>query len=97
MAFHHIDLRGIVGAFLEEVFHDIAVKTILKTIADKNLVPSTTNTNDRVRLDVRARSFWITGQKSFFNVRVFDTNPKVLNSALQLMSERSNVSIIEEF
>ena len=57
VAFHHIDLRGIVGAFLEEVCHDIAVKTILKTIADNNLVPSTTTTNDRVRLDVRARSF----------------------------------------
>ena len=56
-AFHHNDLRGIVGAFLEEVCHDIAVKTILETIADNNLVPSTTNINDHVRLDVRARSF----------------------------------------
>ena len=37
-----------------------------------NLVPSTANTNDDARLDASARSFWITGQKAFFDVRVFD-------------------------
>ena len=39
-----------------------------------NLVLSTANTNDDARLDASARSFWITGQKAFFDVRVFDSN-----------------------
>ena len=44
------------------------------TVTDNNLVPSTANTNDGARLDVSARGFWITGQKVFSDVRVFDPN-----------------------
>ena len=43
-------------------------------VSDNNLVPSTGNTNGGARLDVSAWSFWITGQKAFFDVRVFDPN-----------------------
>ena len=30
--------------------------------------------NDEVRVDICARSFWVSDQKAFFNVRVFDLN-----------------------
>ena len=70
----HNTLRDITGALLEEVCQDVAIELILQPVTDNNLAPSTTNTNDGARLDVSARSFWITGQKAFFNVRVFDPN-----------------------
>ena len=70
----HSKLRGITGALLEEVCHDVAIEPILQPVTDNNLVPSTVNSNDGARLDVSARSFWITGQKAFFDVKVFDPN-----------------------
>ena len=36
----------------------------------------TAKTNDEVRLDICARSFWVSGQKAFFDVRVFDPNAR---------------------
>ena len=74
MTLRHNTLRDITGALLEEVCQDVAIELILQPVTDNNLAPSTTNTNDGARLDVSARSFWITGQKAFFNVRVFDPN-----------------------
>ena len=44
------------------------------TVTDNNLVPSTANTNDGARLDLIVWGFWITGQKVFSDVRVFDPN-----------------------
>ena len=32
--------------------------------------------NDEVRLDICARSFWVSGHKVFFDVRVFDPNAR---------------------
>ena len=66
----HNKLRGITAALLEEVCHDVAIEPILQPVTDNNLVPGTANTNG-ARLDVSARSFGITGQKAFFDVRVW--------------------------
>ena len=66
-----ITLRDITGALLE-VCHDVAIESIIQTVTDNNLVPSSANTNDGDRLDVSARSFWITSQKASFDVRMFD-------------------------
>ena len=34
----------------------------------------TAKTNDWVQLDIFARSFWMSGQKVFFGVKIFDPN-----------------------
>ena len=86
VALRHNKLRDILGALSEEVCHDVVIEPILQPVADNNLVSSTSNTNDGARLDISAKSF--TGQKALFYVRVLtptlhDTNPEVLNSALQ--------------
>ena len=74
MTLRHNKLRDITGALLEEAYHHVAIEPIMQPVTDNNLVPSTANTHDGVRLDVSARSFWIIGQKAFFDVRVFDPN-----------------------
>ena len=63
----HKKLRDISYALLEEVYHDVVIEPILHAVTDNNLVLSTADTNDGARLDVSARSFWITGQKAFFD------------------------------
>ena len=74
LTLRHSRLRGITVALLQEVCHDVAIKPILQPVSNNNMVPSTANTNDGVRLAVSARSSWTTGQKAFFDVRVFDQN-----------------------
>ena len=74
MTLRNNKLRDNRGALLEEVCHNVAIEPILQPVTDNNLVPSKSNTNDDARLDVSARSFWITGQKAFFDGRVFDPN-----------------------
>ena len=36
----------------------------------------TARTNDELRLDICARSFWVSGQIAFFDVRAFDPNAR---------------------
>ena len=36
----------------------------------------TAKTSDKVRRDICARSFWASGQKALFDVRVFDPNAR---------------------
>ena len=66
----HNKLRDILSALSEQVCHDVVIQPILQPVSDNNLVPSTANTNDSDRLDISAKSFWITGQKTFFYVRM---------------------------
>ena len=42
--------RDITGALLEELFQDIAIKSILLPVSDDNLVQSTANTNGGAKL-----------------------------------------------
>ena len=74
MTLRNNKLRDNRGALLEEVCRNVAIEQILQPVTNNNLVPSKSNTNDDARLDVSARSFWITGQKAFFDGRVFDPN-----------------------
>ena len=53
----HKKLRGITGAFCEEVCHDVVIKLILQSVTDCSLIPLTTNTNDGSRSYVKAKSF----------------------------------------
>ena len=78
MTFYYNTLINIIGALLEEGCLDVAIKPILQQVTKYNLVPSTTNRNSGVRLDVIARSLWITSQKAFFDVRVFDPNISII-------------------
>ena len=38
---------------------------------DEQTMRKIAKTNDEVRLDICAKSFWVIGQKAFFDVRVF--------------------------
>ena len=49
----------------------------------KNL-PNSSSKLDEARLDVSARGFWVTGQKTFFDIRVF--NPLAKNVSLEPQS-----------
>ena len=74
MTLCHNKLRETTGALLEEVCYDNAIEPVIQPVTGNNIVLSTASTNDGARLHVSVRRFWITGQKAFFDVRVFDLN-----------------------
>ena len=82
----HNKLRDNTGALLEEACQDVSIEPILQSVTDNNLVPSTANSNDGARIEVIARSFWITGHfltSGCFTPTLQGTSPEVLNSVLQ--------------
>ena len=68
----HNMVRDVTARLLKEVCHDVLVEPQLLPITGEKLKEATANKSDEARLDISARSFWITGQKAFLDVRVFN-------------------------
>ena len=75
VALRHNEVRDILATLLSDVCKDIELEPSILTLnGEEQTVRKTAKTNDEVRLDIRARSFWVSGQNAFFHVRVFDPN-----------------------
>ena len=61
---------------LSEVCKDVKLNPSLLTLngEEQKTMTKTAKKNDEVRLDICARSFWVSGHKAFFDVKVFDPN-----------------------
>ena len=71
----HNELRNITAELLNEVCVDVKVEPPLaKLNEDEVLQERSGNRNSEARLDVSAVNFWVTGQRAFFDIRVFDLN-----------------------
>ena len=68
----------------------MCIEPELSTLTGETLVPKTANKADEARLDISARDVWTTGQRAFFDVRVF--NPFARRYSGQTLSQayRSN-------
>ena len=67
----HNSIRDTTASLLAQVCKDVKVEPTLTTLSGEIFETKTTNTQDHARLDIAARGFWISGQKAFFDVRVF--------------------------
>ena len=62
----------ITAALLLDVCKDVELAISFFTLnGDEQTMRKIAKTNDEVRLDICAKSFWMIGQKAFFDVRVF--------------------------
>ena len=68
----HNELRNITASLLGEVCKDVCVEPDLFTLSGETLIPKTANKSSEARLDISARGVWTTGQRAFFDVRVFN-------------------------
>jgi len=68
----HNEIRNTTAKLLKEVCHDVKIEPSLIPLTGETFTEKTANLKDDARLDVAARGFWISGQKAFFDVRVFN-------------------------
>ena len=66
------EIRDITALLLDEVCTDVRKEPMLLELNGETLHERSANTKKEARLDVSARGFWVTGQRVFCDVRVFD-------------------------
>ena len=68
----HNEVRNITANLLNEVCNDVKIEPMLAELDGERIHETTGNRRREARLDVSAVSFWVTGQRAFFDIRVFD-------------------------
>ena len=76
VSLRHNQIRNITASLLKKVCHDVCLEPCLQQLTGELFNERMENKSDDARADVSARSFWITGQTTFFDVRVFNPNAK---------------------
>ena len=73
----HNEVRDITATILSEVCKGVELEPSLLTLnGDEQTMSKTAKKNDEVRLEICAGSFWVSGPKAFFDVRVFNPNAR---------------------
>ena len=72
----HNEIRNLTGTLLTQVCHDVSLEPPLQPLSGEVMNNATSNRQDEARVDVAARDFWSTGQKAFFDVKVFNPYAK---------------------
>ena len=71
ISLRHYELRDLTASLLKEVCIDVSTEPLLQTVTGENL-PTSSNTTDGARLDVRPKGIWARNlQDAFFDIRVF--------------------------
>ena len=73
----HNEVRDKTATLLSDVFKDAELEPSLLTLnGEEQTMRKTAKMNDEIQLDICARSSWVSGQKAFFDGRVFDPNAR---------------------
>ena len=64
-------VRDLTANLLKIICHDVLIKLTLQQLTGKSLHERTANITDEARVDIAAKGFWISGQRAFFDIRVF--------------------------
>ena len=74
VSLRHNEIRDITALLLDEICTDVRKEPMLLELNGETLHERSANTKKEARLDVSACGFWVTGQRVFCDVRVFDLN-----------------------
>ena len=87
----HDKTRNIIAGLMSDVMKVVEIEPHLTPLTGESL-PSNANSTNEARFDISARSFWMDGQRAFFDVRVFNPfAPSYSNqsqSSMFLVNER---------
>ena len=76
VSLRHNQVRNLTAFLLDEVCQDVCVEPQFLQLNGENLNEKMAVRSDEARVDIAARSFWVTGLTAFFDVRVFNPIPK---------------------
>jgi len=77
----HDEVRDVTAQMLGEVCRDVRIEPPLIPTEGRNFSLQSANTADDARLDISANSFWVRGQRAFFDIRIF--NPMATSNRSQ--------------
>ena len=94
ISLRHNQIRDLTANLLKTICHDVLIEPTLQQLTGESLHERTANITDDVRLDIAVRGFWISGQRAFFDIRVFNPmarryESQELNKAYEI-NEREN-------
>ena len=72
LTLRHKEVRDVTAAFLSDVCKDVELGQSLLTLNGEKQIMRTAAKTNYVRLDICGRRFWVSSQKTYFDVRVFD-------------------------
>ena len=72
VSLRHNQVRNLTAFLLDEVCQDVCVEPQFLQLNGENLNEKMAVRSDEARVDIAARSFWVTGLIAFFDVRVFN-------------------------
>ena len=72
VSLRHNQVRNLTAFLLDEVCQDECVEPQFLQLNGENLNEKMAVRSDEARVDIAARSFWVTGLIAFFDVRVFN-------------------------
>ena len=72
ISLRHNQIRNFTANLLKIICHDVLIEPTLQQLTDESLHERTANITDDARVDIGARGFWISGQRAFFDVRLFN-------------------------
>ena len=76
MTLRHNHIRNTTANLLIEVCKDAHVEPQLQPLSGETFFEKTADKSDQARVYISGRGFWLTGQVSFFDVRVFNPTAK---------------------
>ena len=86
----HNELRDITVEILREICPNVVVEPALTPLTGEQIHFKTSNTADLARSDISAKDFWIKGQVTYCDVRVFNPISKChLNQSLSAIHKRN--------
>ena len=68
----HNQIRDLTVNLLKIICRDVLIEPTLQQLAGELLHERTANITDVAPVDIAARGFWISGQRAFFDIRVFN-------------------------
>ena len=85
----HNEVRDITYEMMSEVCKNVEKEPVLQPLTGENLKYKSANKQDNARLDLSSQGFWTTGERAFFDIRVFDpVAPSHVNLELDKAHEK---------
>ena len=86
----HNQIRDLTANLLKIICHDVLIEPALQQLTSELLHERNANITDEARVDIAPREFWISGQRVFFDIRVF--NPMAWRYESQKLTEAYEIN-----